>query len=285
MKTHHQPQHMGDTWIKPARLEKYFLDTKRTCTPQQKCHASINECAAHRRQAFIDRRKTKLAAQSLHVQKVLLRANSRQNLVEKLKSLTYNLQQADAARRHLLMLTSTSCALRVAHSKSVARDMQSLRSTNAGVLRLQVEDRHRQAEERRQAFLKVRRKKTPLHGNGENLETLFKSRSSPKAAIAIQRYWRTAVLQRTFKGFLSHNSYGVGKVPFSTAAEMLNAASTINAATKVLQILNIIHTPETSRSSNRISVRIFLAAFMIVYRPTEVLSGSQSNVKRVSDMC
>ncbi|CCG82635.1 IQ calmodulin-binding motif domain protein [Taphrina deformans PYCC 5710] len=235
--------------------------------------------AIDRRETFLQQRKDRLAQCRLKHNQVLVRG--RVDIPAKLEALRESLSAAQAARNAIYAKIAANGSKEVAKVNFVVQQNKEKLRLERETKRLALELKQVEAEKRRETALQNRilrrRSASPPSRHSDNSESrdvvAIRRVSDPiTAAILLQRFWRSKRTTRRAKNFLRlHLDYGtVGTVPFDVVADVIKGRDVVRCAGKVLESLHIVSSASES-SSNAALCRVFLATFMIIGHPRDIL--------------
>lgn len=268
-----------------------------------------SERAQSRRMKFLESRKSRLAAQALHAEKVRNRVNhgSHQVLSARLRALNDSLAAAKEAREALLAKTAAACASEVQKAKAIAEEVRIKREGDIQAIKDSMQDKLNAAEERRAELLKLRAQNRRPRGSSasktisEVNEIVGPLRQAAKAAAAaecersieevedgaarrIQRNWlshhnATVVKEFTSRGFTIES---IKNMPFEEATALIRDSGLVKATENLLRLGGLLDSDEAANVTR--ACRTFLSAYLILGHPASVLSNDGENEKASIDM-
>jgi len=230
-----------------------------------------------RRASIIQSRKDRLAAREAHAEQVRLRA-----ALAKAACRSSNSEEraiaAEKARQERLAQIAASCAEEVRRSKKVAEENKAKKAAEEERLRLETEQRHAEAERRRQEIRRNLRR--PRNTSSPQLADLKKplAKNLPAideetAAKRIQSAWRTSRRKRVLDRFhaLGMSIDKVHDTTFEEVRARLNEEPVLEVTTALLKLFDL-HPTDEKEFANQMFTRTFLSAYMLLGHPAEVLS-------------
>ncbi|KAF3934627.1 hypothetical protein ABW20_dc0102312 [Dactylellina cionopaga] len=301
------PAHIAARFYKPKKPTQRRRSSSNSSTGPGYIHPA--ERANSRRLKFLESRKSRLAAQALHAEKVRFRGNhgSHQVLSARLQALNNSLAAAKGAREALLAKTAAACASEVAKAKAVAEEVRLKREGEIRAIKDGMQDKLNAAEERRLELLKARQSRRPRGSSAslkttneinEVVEPLRKAArygvgavSPPRrqptveeirdnAARRIQRNWlghRNAAIVSDFtkRGFTIDS---IKMMTFEVATSTIQNGELVKATGNLLRLGGVLEESDEAISITK-ACRTFLSAYLILGHPAEVLSNDGENEK------
>ncbi|KAF3915894.1 hypothetical protein AA313_de0203473 [Arthrobotrys entomopaga] len=301
------PAHIAARFYKPKKPRRRSSSASST-GPGYIHHA---ERAHSRRLKFLESRKSRLAAQALHAEKVRSRVNhhgSHQVLSARLQALNDSLAAAKEAREALLAKTAATCASEVAKAKAIAEEVRLKREDEIRAIKDGMQDKLNAAEERRLELLKARSTRRP-RGSSASLKTATEindvveplrkaAREAAAAALASPKRQltgeeiRDGAARRIQRNWLSHKNAAIvtnftnrgftidsiKMMPFETATSTIQDPELVKATGNLLQIGGVLEDTDEPLAITK-ACRTFLSAYLILGHPTEVLSNDGENEK------
>ncbi|EWC45872.1 hypothetical protein DRE_04879 [Drechslerella stenobrocha 248] len=304
------PPHLAARFYKPNKPAQRRRSSSTSSTGPGYVHPT--ERAHSRRLKFLESRKSRLAAQALHAEKVRSRVNhgSHQMLSARLQALNDSLAAAKGAREALLAKTAANCASEVAKAKAIAEEVRLKREDEIRAIKDGVQDKLNAAEERRLELLKARQYRRP-RGSSASLKTTNEINevieplrqavresvaaaaaaapsSSPRksteeirdsAARRIQRTWlahRNAVIVSDFTS-RRFTIDTIKDMSFEAATSTIQDAEFVKATGNLLRLGGLLEDDETANITK--ACRTFLSAYLILGHPAEVLSNDGESEK------
>jgi T-complex protein 11 len=230
-----------------------------------------------RRASIIQSRKDRLAAREAHAEQVRLRAALAKAAPRSSNSEERALAAEQARKKHLASVAA-ACAEEVRKAKKVAEEMKERRAAEEERVRLEMTEKHAEAERRRLEYKRnMRRPRTSSSpSSGQPKQPIAKPRPSmdkETAAKCIQSAWRVSRRKRALDKF-SELGLSIEKVhdtTFEEIRELLNEDKVLNITTDVLNLFDLQPNDE-NQFSGGMATRTFLSAYMILGHPEEVLS-------------
>ncbi|KAK6358883.1 hypothetical protein TWF696_000063 [Orbilia brochopaga] len=302
------PPHLAARFYKPKKPTQRRRSSSTSSTGPGYVHPA--ERAHSRRLKFLESRKSRLAAQALHAEKVRSRVNhgSHQMLSARLQALNDSLAAAKEAREALLAKTAATCAGEVAKAKAIAEEVRLKREDEIRAIKDGMQDKLNAAEERRLELLKARQNRRP-RGSSASLKTTSEinevveplrkaardgvaaANPSPKrqrtadeirdaAARRIQRTWlahRNAVVVSDFtsRGFTID---AIKMMPFEEATSTIQNPEFVKATSNLLRLGGLLEDSDEAVNVMK-ACRTFLSAYLILGHPAEVLSNDGESEK------
>ncbi|KAJ6257200.1 hypothetical protein Dda_8086 [Drechslerella dactyloides] len=302
------PPHLAARFYKPKKPTQRRRSSSTSSTGPGYVHPI--ERAHSRRLKFLESRKSRLAAQALHAEKVRSRVNhgSHQMLSARLQALNDSLAAAKEAREALLAKTAATCAGEVAKAKAIAEEVRLKREDEIRAIKDGMQDKLNAAEERRLELLKARQYRRP-RGSSASLKTTNEinevveplrkaaresaaaAAPSPKrqqtaeeirdaAARRIQRVWlahRNAAVVSDFtsRGFTID---AIKMMSFEEATSTIQNPEFVRATSSLLRLGGLLE--DAAEAVNVMKAcRTFLSAYLILGHPAEVLSNDGESEK------
>ncbi|KAJ5289392.1 uncharacterized protein N7443_009645 [Penicillium atrosanguineum] len=237
-----------------------------------------DQIAQHlRRTSILESRKARLADRALHAEKVRLRATLAKAATRNLHSEERALA-AQQARERLLADITAKCEDQVKRAKKKAEDQREKQAAEYARLRLEMAEKHAEAEKRRTLYQQThRRQRTsslPVAEEKKMARAVTKSLTQDGAARKIQRVWRTHHAKGVMQEFRALNLSvdRVREMSFEEVGALLSNREVLDTMTKVLRLCGL-QDMEGGALGERGAVRTFLSSYLIVTHPAEVLSG------------
>lgn len=250
-----------------------------------------NYIATHlRRASIIESRRARLADRAAHVEQVRMRAALVKATPRGNSSTTEErAMAAQVAKEKYLAKVAAACAEEVARAKRIAEEVKERKSAEEARVRLEMEERHAEAERRRAEYqrnLQVRRarradsaeKKLAVveevaDADEEALvddETVAAPLTEEAASRRIQRLWRLSRRMRPVMAFrrLNLDTKRAQTETFEDMTAMVADSEVIAVTTSILTHLGLQERDDTNAALN---TRTFLSAFMIIGHPVAVL--------------
>ncbi|KAI0017723.1 IQ calmodulin-binding domain-containing protein [Xylariomycetidae sp. FL0641] len=244
-----------------------------------------------RRASILEDRKARLADRAAHAEKVRLRAAVAKAAQQKTCNSEERALAAAQAREKNLAEIVTACAEEVKRAKAIAEGMKEKREQELHKMKLQMEERHAEAERRREELRKsqnVRRSRgqsimTKKSGSDsvaseEEQETSSVSDRVPMsedvAVSKIQWWWRGVSRRRAVNDFsaLGLSIDGVRSTSFEKVTKLLGEEHVLLSTARVLRICGL-QEGDPKSASELAAVRVFLSAFVILGHPTPILNA------------
>ena len=252
-----------------------------------------------RRASIIESRKAKAADRNAHAEQVRLRAamNKAAPRVTSINTMERSLA-AQKARERYLAQVKANCAEEVKRSKRVAEEQREKRAAEHLKLVEEMEERHAEAEKRKNLLqLSQRRPRTlsMLPAVDETTPTkqrsgyIWKPNTPAQAASIIQRAWRTRLWDCAVKKFteLELTVENIQKAKFDEVGELLNRDHVLSITANLLYCLGLRDMNDGLTQEKTIA-RTFLITFLVLGHPTYVLSKDseqeQDLVKKAGEL-
>ncbi|KIW05208.1 uncharacterized protein PV09_03751 [Verruconis gallopava] len=238
-----------------------------------------------RRASIIESRKNRLAAREAHAEQVRLRAALAKSAPRSSNSEERALAAQQAREVRLAQIAQT-CAEEVRKAKKKAEEMKEKRAAEEERYRLEMEEKHAEAERRRLQYQRTLRRprttSTPPNAGG-----LKKPPSPPPstldektAAQRIQRVWRATRRKRILSAFtaLGMSIDQVQSSSYEAVREKLLDDHVLSVTKQVLEMYGLYRVDEaaatgpTSAMALQTPTRNFLTAYLLLGHPTEVLT-------------
>ncbi|KAI9714455.1 MAG: hypothetical protein M1820_000416 [Bogoriella megaspora] len=230
-----------------------------------------------RRASIIETRKARLADRAAHAEQVRLRAALAKATPKTSNSEERALAAQQARERHLAQVAA-ACAEEVKRAKKVAEDMKKLKAAEEKRNRLEIEEKHAEADKRRAEYRKNgRRARTTSSPAGlkkvvEEPGTLL---DEDEAARRIQRLWRSNVRRNALNAF---NNIGLSierarDMEFEEVSKLLAEDAAMNATYQLLKLFPLQAT-DSGSTLDKSTARIFLSAYVILSHPATILNSS-----------
>jgi hypothetical protein len=238
-----------------------------------------------RRASIIESRKNRLAAREAHAEQVRLRAALAKSAPRGSNSEERALAAQQARDLRLAQIAAT-CADEVRRAKKKAEDMKEKRAAEEERYRVEMEEKHAEAERRRLQYQRTPRRprtaSTPPNAGG------LKKPASPTPAVLdeetaverIQRAWRTRQRMRMLYAFhgLGMSIDQLHSSSYDDVREKLLDDRVLLTTTRILQMYGLYHFDEstntgpTAAMARQAPARNFLTAYLLLGHPSEVLT-------------
>ncbi|KAK6334294.1 hypothetical protein TWF730_003508 [Orbilia blumenaviensis] len=301
------PPHIAARFYKPKKPAQRRRSSSNSSTGPGYVHPT--ERAHSRRLKFLESRKSRLAAQALHAEKVRSRVNhgSHQVISARLQAINDSLRAAKEAREAQLAKTAAACASEVAKAKAIAEGVRLKRESEIQAIKDGVQDKLNAAEERRLELLRARQNRRPRGSSAslknpseisEVVEPLRKAArdgtgtaSPPKrqptaeevrdsAARRIQRSWMAHRNSEIVSSFVRQGITleTFGTMPFEMATAAIQNPELAKATGNILQLGGVLEDSDEASNLTK-ACRTFLSAYLILGHPAAVLSNDGENEK------
>lgn len=266
-----------------ARRKSSATSSRRNSISSTLSHTSTRSfrsaCQSHhiaqhlRRASILETRKARLADRAAHAEQVRLRA-----ALAKAAPRNSNIEEkalaAQQARERHLAQVAAACAEEVRRAKKVAEDMKERKAAEERRTRQEMEDRLAEAEKRRLEYKRNTRRPRTASSPPADAKKPVMARpvSTEEAAKRIQSAWRARARRNIVDAWLAFG-LSIDKVHdhgFEEVTALLNEHKVLAATEQMMNLFGLLFGEDsTSRKS---SVRTFLAAFLILGHPAQVLS-------------
>ncbi|PPJ59180.1 hypothetical protein CBER1_03054 [Cercospora berteroae] len=252
-----------------------------------------------RRASIIESRKARLADRAAHAEQVRLRAALAKAAPRgNSTSSEERALAAQAAKEKLLAKVAAQCAEEVARAKRIAEEVKDRKLAEETRLRLEMEERHAEAERRRAEYQRnIQARRARRADSAEKKLAVLEEVADVEedaiveeiaevllldletAASRIQRTWR---LHRRKQPVLRFRKLGLTAArakdtPFEEMTELVASNEVIQATTDMLMHLGL---QDGNDANAALNTRTFLSAYMIVAHPISVLlnkTGAQES--------
>ncbi|TKA21755.1 hypothetical protein B0A50_08782 [Salinomyces thailandicus] len=292
-----------------ARRKSSAASSRRNSLSSAHSHASsrrshsIGGCQSHyiaqhlRRASIIESRKARLADRAAHAEQVRLRAALAKAAPRSSDGRSEERAlAAQVAKEKYLAKVAAACAEEVSRAKRIAEEVKERKLAEETRQRLEMEERHAEAERRRQEYqrnLQARRarraesadnpkklavvdeisddvfsEEAVLDEEAEDAATLLDVES---AGRRIQRAWRVSRRRGVVSDFTKLNLNTSTKATFDEMTALLARGNVVASATVLLTQLGL-QTPSDDNAA--LNTRTFLSAFLMVAHPVAVLTNA-----------
>ncbi|KAB8670412.1 hypothetical protein FH972_026325 [Carpinus fangiana] len=241
-----------------------------------------------RRASIIDTRKARLAQRAAHVEEVRLRAAL--SKAERISTTQERTLAAQQARENHLAKVAEKCAEEVNHAKRVAEETKERKAAEEQRVRLQMQEKHAEAERRALEFKRSSRKpratsipSTSSKKSIDSLDSLLKIELSVEvASVRIQRAWKQRKRRFLVKEFvdLDLSIDRVRNMDFMAASALLADTKVIASASRIL----IFYGLNVDERDDKTFVRRFLSAYMILGHPTDIFTKQGQQEQNLIEM-
>lgn len=240
-----------------------------------------NSCQSHhiaqhlRRVSILETRKARLADRAAHAEQVRLRAAAAKATPRVSNSEEKALAAKEARERHLAQVAA-SCAEEVRRAKKIAEDMKERKAAEERRYRLEMEEKHAEAERRRLEYNKrsPRRPRTASSPPADAKKAAEQPRAptSEDAAKRIQSAWRARTRKNIVDVWLEMglSIEKISSTSFEDITTMLADEKLLKTTEKVMELFVLLPDPDPVARST--AVRTFLSSYLILGHPTNVLS-------------
>lgn len=238
-----------------------------------------NSCQTHhiaqhlRRASIIETRKARLADRAAHAEQVRQRAALAKATSRNTNSEERALAAQQARERHLAQVAA-ACAEEVRRAKKVAEDMKERKAAEERRYRREMEDKLAEAEKRRLEYKRnTRRPRTASSPPADAKKMAIRPIVTPEvAAKRIQAAWRARARKNIVDAWLAFG-LSIDKVhdnDFEEVTALLNEDKVLATTEHVMSLFGLLSSEEST--SHNAAVRTFLAAYLILGHPAQVLS-------------
>ncbi len=254
-----------------------------------------NHVAQHlRRVSIIESRKARLAERAAHAEKVRLRAALAKTAPRCNNNSEERALAAQQAREKNLAEIVANCAAEVERSKGIALSQKEKREAEEVKLRKNMEEKLADAERRREEMLnrgkrgrtmsmardapaRPNKSLSPMEEDTPVIEDA-EPISEETAAIRIQNRWRAHQRRKAVEEFakLDLTIKNTQETSFDDATGMIANQEVLTSTAKILRVCGLKEVKKGS-VNEMTAVRTFLAAFMILGHPTQVLSTKEDS--------
>ncbi|KAF1358254.1 hypothetical protein EJ07DRAFT_156866 [Lizonia empirigonia] len=239
-----------------------------------------NSCQSHhiaqhlRRVSILETRKARLADRAAHAEQVRLRAAAAKATPRVSNSEEKALAAKEARERHLAQVAA-SCAEEVRRAKKIAEDMKERKAAEERRYRLEMEEKHAEAERRRLEYKRSpRRPRTASSPPADAKKTPQQPRAptSEDAAKRIQSAWRARFRKNIVDVWLEMglSIEKISSTSFEDITTMLADEKLLKTTEQVMELFVLLPDPDPVARST--AVRTFLSSYLILGHPTNVLS-------------
>lgn len=231
-----------------------------------------------RRASLLETRKARLAEKAAHAEKVRLRAAMAKAAPRVNANSEERALAAQQARERYLAQVAANCHEEVKRAKRVAEDTREKKAAEHLRLKGEMEERLADAERRRLVYQQnLRRTKNNSHlAPVEEMKVMpyvWKPRNEHEAAVLLQRAWKNRQWRRLSSTFqdLGLSVETVRRMNFDDLSLLLSQERVLTGTARVLKNCGL-HDHENDAVKDRVAVRMFLSAFLILGHPKQVLS-------------
>ncbi|KAJ4316348.1 hypothetical protein N0V94_005486 [Neodidymelliopsis sp. IMI 364377] len=238
-----------------------------------------NSCQSHhiaqhlRRVSILETRKARLADRAAHAEQVRLRAAAAKATPRVSNSEEKALAAKEARERHLAQVAA-SCAEEVRRAKKIAEDMKERKAAEERRYRLEMEEKHAEAERRRLEYKRSPRRPRTASSPPADLN---KAKSQPAvtsddAARRIQSAWRARSRKNIVDSWLELglSIEKISSTSFEDITTLLADERLLGITEKIMELFVLLPDPDPVARST--AVRTFLSSYLILGHPTNVLS-------------
>ncbi|KAJ4357851.1 uncharacterized protein N0V89_002427 [Didymosphaeria variabile] len=279
------PPRIAARFYRPSntRRKSSATSSRRNSISSTHSHTSTrsfrNSCQSHhiaqhlRRASILETRKARLADRAAHAEQVRLRA-----ALAKATPRNSNIEEkalaAQQARERHLAQVAAACAEEVRRAKKVAEDMKERKAAEERRTRQEMQDRLAEAEKRRLEYKRnTRRPRTASSPPADAKKAVTpRAVSAEEAAKRIQAAWRARTRKNIVDAWLAFG-LSIDKVHdhgFEEVTALLNEDKVLAATEQIMTLFGLLSGEDTTSRGS--SVRTFLAAFLILGHPAQVLS-------------
>lgn len=233
-----------------------------------------------RRASIIETRKARLADRAAHAEEVRLRA-ALAKAAPRTSVLEEKALAAQQARDRLLAKVVAACAEEVARAKKIAEETREKKAADERRCRLELEEKHAEAERRRLEYKRTARKgrstSTAAVDGKRHIESRSDHLSHERAAMLIQRVWKDRIHMTRISSFrkLGLTTDRIRGLDFMDASTLLADSSVIMETRAIMRHLKL----DLSADVDRTVVRRFLSAYMILGHATDVFNNPEQQAE------
>ncbi|KAF9693774.1 hypothetical protein EKO04_008306 [Ascochyta lentis] len=239
-----------------------------------------NSCQSHhiaqhlRRVSILETRKARLADRAAHAEQVRLRAAAAKATPRVSNSEEKALAAKEARERHLAQVAA-SCAEEVRRAKKIAEDMKERKAAEERRYRLEMEEKHAEAERRRLEYKRSPRRPRTASSPPADAKKAAQQPPAPTsedAAKRIQSAWRARTRKNIVDVWLEMglSIEKISSTSFEDITIMLADEKLLKTTEKVMELFVLLPDPDPVARST--AVRTFLSSYLILGHPTNVLS-------------
>jgi hypothetical protein len=287
----------GQTFAPPPRIAARFYrhsnnrrkssatSSRRNSLSSTHSHTSSrstirNSCQSHhiaqhlRRVSILETRKARLADRAAHAEQVRLRAAAAKATPRVSNSEEKALAAKEARERHLAQVAA-SCAEEVRRAKKIAEDMKERKAAEERRYRLEMEEKHAEAERRRLEYKRSPRRPRTASSPPADPKKAAQQPPAPTsedAAKRIQSAWRARTRKNIVDEWLETglSIEKISSTSFEDITAMLADEKLLKMTEKVMDLFVLLPDPDPVARST--AVRTFLSSYLILGHPTNVLS-------------
>lgn len=246
-----------------------------------------------RRASIIESRKARLADRAAHAEQVRLRAALAKAAPRGKENSEERALAAQAAKEKFLAKVAATCAEEVARAKRIAEEVKDRKLAEESRLRLEMEERHAEAERRRAEYQRnIQARRARRASSEKKLAVLEEVADIEEDAIAEEQSYRISAAVRVLQSaWVSHkrrkpvlrfrnlslHAETARNTSFEDMTALVARTDVIEATTSVLMHLGLQDVDDGNAALN---TRTFLSAYMIVGHPISVLlnkTGAQES--------
>ncbi|KAF1928586.1 uncharacterized protein M421DRAFT_149708 [Didymella exigua CBS 183.55] len=239
-----------------------------------------NSCQSHhiaqhlRRVSILETRKARLADRAAHAEQVRLRAAAAKATPRVSNSEEKALAAKEARERHLAQVAA-SCAEEVRRAKKIAEDMKERKAAEERRYRLEMEEKHAEAERRRLEYKRSPRRPRTASSPPADVKNAAQQSPAPTsedAAKRIQSAWRARTRKNIVDEWLEIglSIEKISSTSFEDITAMLADEKLLKMTEKVMELFVLLPDPDPVARST--AVRTFLSSYLILGHPANVLS-------------
>lgn len=278
------PPRIAARFYRPSnnRRKSSATSSRRNSISSTHSHTSArsfrNTCQSHhiaqhlRRASILETRKARLADRAAHAEQVRLRA-----ALAKATPRNSNIEEkalaAQQARERHLAQVAAACAEEVRRAKKVAEDMKERKAAEERRTRQEMEERLAEAEKRRLEYKRnTRRPRTASSPPADAKKATPRTVGPEEAAKRIQSAWRARARKNIVDAWLAFG-LSIDKVhdqAFEDVTALLNEEKVLASTEQIMTLFGLLSGEDAASRGS--AVRTFLAAYLILGHPTQVLS-------------
>ncbi|KAI4169614.1 MAG: hypothetical protein LQ343_005553 [Gyalolechia ehrenbergii] len=286
---HAPPAHLAARFYKSSSYRRKTSAASSRRNSLSSHHSSKSSRSAHggpqsthiaqhlRRASIIESRKARLADRAAHAEQVRLRAAMAKAAPRFSTTSEERALAAKNAREKFLAQVAANCAEEVKRAKRVAEDTREKKAAEHLKLKEDMQERLAEAERRRSVLQQnQRRPRTATLPSVEEKKVILRTwrpRNDAEAAKIIQRAWqnrRRRLIVSDFLG-LGLTLESIQRTSFEEVGELLNQDQVLDTTAKLLRFYGLQEEGADS-IGEKVTVRTFLSAFLVLGHPAQVLT-------------
>ncbi|KAL9004873.1 MAG: hypothetical protein Q9188_002334 [Gyalolechia gomerana] len=286
---HAPPAHLAARFYKSSSYRRKTSAASSRRNSLSSHHSSKSSRSAHggpqsthiaqhlRRASIIENRKARLADRAAHAEQVRLRAAMAKAAPRFSTTSEERALAAKNAREKFLAQVAANCAEEVKRAKRVAEDTREKKAAEHLKLKEDMEERLAEAERRRSVLQQnQRRPRTATLPSVEEKKVIprtWRPRNDVEAAKIIQRAWQNRRRRLIVSDFLrlGLTLESIQRTSFEKVGELLNQDQVLDTTAKLLRFYGLQEEGADS-IGEKVAVRTFLSAFLVLGHPAQVLT-------------